>query len=69
MKAKNIEKELDRELKSFVKKFERVVILTEAYGETASVKRKERFSKKVDKRYGKRVDELEQRIDKLDSLF
>ena len=69
MKAKNIEKELNRELKSFIKNFERVVTLAEAYGETASEKRKAIFAKKLDKKYDKRLEELDERIEKLDSLF
>ena len=63
MKIKNLEKELDRKLKSCMGEFTSLVTLYEAYSEKASDKRQEKFSKKMEKKYGKELEKLEDRVD------
>ena len=65
MKTKYLEKEIDRRFKNCMKEFSNLVTLYEAYEEKASDKRHKKFSDKMEKKYGKFVEELDKRVDNL----
>lgn len=69
MKAKNIEKEIVRSTDKMIKEFKTLITLCEAYDKCSSLKRQEKFVKKLEKKYGKEVDKLEKRIDNIDFGF
>ena len=66
MKAKNLEKEIERKFKSCLREFSNLITLYEAYEEKASKKRQDKFSDKLEKKFGKEAERLTDRIDTLD---
>lgn len=66
MKLKNLEKEMERQFVSCLGEFTNLLTLYEAYIEKASDKRQDKFTDKIEKKYGKELDKLEGRIDKLE---
>lgn len=69
MKPKAFEKEIIRSTDKMFKEFKTLIALCEAYDECASLKRQEKFVKKLEKKYGKELDKLEKRIDDIDFGF
>lgn len=69
MKAKNIEKEMEKTTDKMMREFKTLITLCEAYDECASLKRQKRFTKKMEKKYAKTIEKLEERIDNIDFGF
>lgn len=63
MKVKNLEREIERKFKSCLREFTNLVTLYEAYTEKASDKRQEKFTDKLEKKYGKELDRIEDIVD------
>lgn len=69
MKPKAFEKEMIRSTDRMIEEFETLIALCEAYDECASLKRQEKFVKKLEKKYTKKLEKLEKRIDNIDFGF
>ena len=69
MKLKAYEKEMIKSTDKLFSEFKTLIALCEAYDECASLKRQEKFVKKMEKRYGKELEKLEKRVDNIDFGF
>ena len=69
MKPKAYEKEIIKSTDKMISEFKTLIALSEAYDKCSSLKRQEKFCKKLEKRYGKEIEKLEKRIDNIDFSF
>lgn len=65
MKVKEIEKEIDKRLKSIIHDLSTSITLYEVYMNEASDKRKIKFERKLEKKYRKAIEKIDKRVDKL----
>lgn len=65
MKVKHLEKEIDKRIKRVIQDLETSLSLYEVYMKEASDKRKVRFEKKLERKYGKAIYKLDKRADKI----